>query len=58
MQDGGDITLISFEKGIVRVLLKGACNGCPSSTVTLKQGIEKKLKDIFGDEIKKVIPIN
>ena len=58
MQDGGDISLISYENGIVKVLLQGACNGCPSSTYTLKQGIETKLKQIIGDEIKEVIPIN
>tara|TARA_S200000501_G_C20807394_1_gene736804 strand:- start:14 stop:601 length:588 start_codon:yes stop_codon:yes gene_type:complete len=58
MQDGGDISLVSYEKGIVKVLLQGACNGCPSSTYTLKQGIETKLKQILGDEIKEVIPIN
>ena len=58
MQDGGDISLVSYEKGIVKVLLQGACNGCPSSTFTLKQGIETKLKQILGDEIKEVVPIN
>ena len=58
MQDGGDISLISYDNGIVKVLLQGACNGCPSSTYTLKQGIEKRLRDIIGEEIKEVIPIN
>ncbi len=58
MQDGGDISLISYENGIVKVLLQGACNGCPSSTYTLKEGIETKLKKIMGDEIKEVVPIN
>ena len=58
MQDGGDITLISFKKGIVRVLLKGACHGCPSSTLTLKQGIEKTLKASLGKEVQGVIAIN
>jgi len=58
MQDGGDISLISYENGTVKVLLQGACNGCPSSTYTLKQGIETKLKQIIGDEIKEVIAIN
>ena len=58
MQDGGDISLVSYEKGIVKVLLQGACNGCPSSTYTLKQGIETKLKQILGEEIKEVIPVN
>ena len=58
MQDGGDISLISYDNGIVKVLLQGACNGCPSSTYTLKQGIEKRLRDIIGEEIKEVVPIN
>nr|MCS5662727.1 NifU family protein [Flavobacteriales bacterium] len=38
--DGGNIKFISYEDGKVSVLLQGACSGCPSSTVTLKQGIE------------------
>ncbi len=58
MQDGGDISLVSYDNGIVKVLLQGACNGCPSSTFTLKQGIETKLKQILGEEIKEVISIN
>ena len=45
MQDGGDISLVSYEKGIVKVLLQGL-QRCPSSTFTLKQGIETKLKQI------------
>ncbi len=43
-QDGGDIIFDKFEEGIVYVKLKGACSGCPSSTMTLKSGIEKMLK--------------
>lgn len=43
-QDGGDITFSKFEEGIVYLELKGACSGCPSSTVTLKDGIESMLK--------------
>jgi Fe-S cluster biogenesis protein NfuA len=42
--DGGDITFHSFEDGIVRLVLKGACQGCPSSSITLKNGIENMLK--------------
>jgi len=42
--DGGLITFRSFENGVVTVQLKGACSGCPSSTVTLKAGIEALLK--------------
>ncbi|MEK6733687.1 MAG: NifU family protein, partial [Pseudomonadota bacterium] len=44
MQDGGDIVFHDFKDGIVRVELHGACAGCPSSTVTLKNGIENMLK--------------
>ena len=43
-QDGGAITYKSFEEGIVTVELRGSCSGCPSSTVTLKSGIENLLK--------------
>lgn len=43
-QDGGDITFQSFEDGIVYLHLKGSCAGCPSSTATLKHGIENMLK--------------
>ena len=42
--DGGDITFRGFKDGIVYLNMKGACSGCPSSTATLKQGIEQLLK--------------
>ena len=42
--DGGDIIFHSFEDGIVYLVLKGSCSGCPSSTITLKNGIENMLK--------------
>lgn len=42
--DGGNIEFKSFDKGIVTVVLQGSCSGCPSSTVTLKAGIEGMLK--------------
>ena len=42
--DGGDIVLRGFEKGIVYLQMQGACAGCPSSTITLKHGIENLLK--------------
>lgn len=44
-RDGGDCELVSVEDGIVSVRLQGACNGCPSATITLKQGIERILKE-------------
>lgn len=43
-QDGGDIIFKSFEEGVVKLELHGACQGCPSSSATLKQGIENMLK--------------
>jgi len=43
-KDGGDVELVDVVDGVVRVKLKGACGCCPMSTVTLKQGIERYLK--------------
>tara|TARA_B100000886_G_scaffold169762_1_gene116218 strand:- start:10908 stop:11507 length:600 start_codon:yes stop_codon:yes gene_type:complete len=54
-QDGGFISLKKFEKGIVTVSLKGACSGCPSSSMTLKSGIEGLLKREMPGEIVEVI---
>jgi len=42
--DGGDIELVAIENGTVKVRLKGACVGCPMSTLTLKQGVERFIK--------------
>ncbi len=52
-QDGGAITFESFNEGIVKVLLQGSCSGCPSSTVTLKAGIENLLTRMIP-EVKSV----
>ena len=43
-QDGGDITYQGFRDGVVYLHMQGACSGCPSSTMTLKNGIETLLK--------------
>ena len=51
--DGGSIDFVEFKDGIVKVALRGACSGCPSSTVTLKQGIEGLLCRMFP-EVKEV----
>lgn len=42
--DGGAISFVSFENGLLKLSLQGSCSGCPSSTVTLKQGIEGLMK--------------
>ncbi len=43
LRDGGDVELVEVEDGIVRLRLMGACGNCPSSTITLKAGIERAL---------------
>ena len=52
-KDGGDIKFKSFENGIVKVQLQGSCSGCPSSTLTLKQGVKNLLKH-YIKEVKEV----
>ena len=52
-KDGGDITLKSFKDGVVKVELKGSCSGCPSSIMTLKQGVQNLLCH-YIPEVKKV----
>lgn len=52
--DGGAIQFHSFDDGVVTVLLQGACSGCPSSTITLKSGIENLLKSMVP-EVKEVV---
>lgn len=54
-QDGGDIIFRGFERGVVYLHLQGACSGCPSSTATLKMGIENLLKH-FIPEVTEVRP--
>ncbi len=53
--DGGAISLKQFDEGVVSVNLKGACSGCPSASLTLKQGVERLLKEKFPNQIKEVI---
>lgn len=55
-QDGGDITLDRFEDGIVYLHMKGSCAGCPSSTATLKMGIESRLRELVP-EVNEVVSV-
>lgn len=55
-QDGGDITFHGFERGIVYLHMQGACAGCPSSTLTLKMGIENLLRH-YIPEVLEVRPV-
>jgi Fe-S cluster biogenesis protein NfuA len=54
--DGGDITFEKFEDGVVYLYLQGSCSGCPSSTATLKMGIENRLKEQIP-EIREVVSV-
>jgi len=54
--DGGDVELVDVKEGIVSLRLKGACAGCPMSTITLKNGIERILKEEISD-IKEVVAV-
>ena len=53
-QDGGAISFHSYDEGKVKVLLQGACSGCPSSTMTLKSGIENLLMRMMPGEVTEV----
>ncbi|MCR4426684.1 MAG: NifU family protein [Firmicutes bacterium] len=54
--DGGDVELVGVEDGVVRVKLRGACAGCPMSVMTLKNGIERVLKQEVP-EVKSVVAV-
>ena len=56
IRDGGNVELVEVNDGIVKVTLTGACAGCPMSTMTLKMGIEKILKEEIP-EIKEVVAV-
>ena len=58
--DGGNIVFDSYdpEEQVVKVILQGACSGCPSSTFTLKNGIENMLKEMLQDRVSKVEAVN
>ncbi len=55
-RDGGDIIFDSYENGVVRLHLQGACSTCPSSTATLKSGVESMLKELIP-EVREVIQV-
>jgi len=55
-RDGGDVELVEIEDGIVKLRLMGACGSCPSSTITLKAGIERALFEEV-DGVKEVIQV-
>ena len=54
--DGGDVELVDVSDGVVKLRLTGACAGCPMSTMTLRMGIERVLKEQLPD-IKEVVAV-
>ncbi|NJW55693.1 NifU family protein, partial [Salinimicrobium oceani] len=58
--DGGNILFESYDEDqkLVKVILQGACSGCPSSTFTLKNGIENMLKEMLQGRVERVEAIN
>jgi len=48
-EDGGDVELVGFDDGVVQLRLMGACSACPISTMTVKQGIERRIKSVIPE---------
>ncbi|AES82217.1 putative NIF system FeS cluster assembly, NifU [Medicago truncatula] len=57
ISDGGNVDVVSVENGVVSLKLQGACESCPSSTTTMKMGIERVLKEKFGDSIEDIVQV-
>ena len=55
-RDGGDIIFNKFEDGVVYISMRGSCDGCPASTMTLKNGVENLLKH-YVPEVESVVPL-
>ncbi|KAL3531551.1 hypothetical protein ACH5RR_010873 [Cinchona calisaya] len=56
--DGGNVDVVSVDNGVVSLQLQGACGSCPSSTTTMTMGIERVLKEKFGDAIKEICQVD
>ena len=56
MADGGNVEVVEIDGPIVKVRLQGACGSCPSSTMTLKMGIERKMRESIP-EVREVVPV-
>lgn len=56
LRDGGDAELVEVEDGVAKLRFLGACNGCPSATITLKVAIEQAILEEI-DEIKEVVQV-
>lgn len=58
ISDGGNVEVVGVENGTVLLRLQGACGTCPSSTATMKMGIERALMAAFGDKLKEVLQVD
>ncbi|KAK9747584.1 hypothetical protein RND81_02G001700 [Saponaria officinalis] len=58
ISDGGNVDVVSVVDGVISLQLLGACGSCPSSTTTMKMGIERVLKEKFGDAVKHIKQVN
>ncbi|KAL9239777.1 hypothetical protein vseg_014066 [Gypsophila vaccaria] len=58
ISDGGDVDVVSVVDGVISLQLQGACESCPSSTTTMTMGIERVLKEKFGDAVKDIKQVN
>ena len=56
MADGGNVEIVEIDGPVVKVRLQGACESCPSSTMTLKMGIERKLREMIP-EVSEVVQV-
>jgi len=56
LADGGDVRLVDVKDGVVKLKLTGACHGCPMASITLKNGIERVLKEQVP-EVKEVVAV-
>jgi len=56
-QDGGNIVFAGYQDGVVQLFMQGSCSGCPSSTLTLKAGIESRLKQMLP-EVREVVAVS
>jgi Fe-S cluster biogenesis protein NfuA len=57
LADGGDVAVVGVEGGVVAVALQGACSSCASSSATLKMGIERQLRAVFGEQLLEVVQV-
>lgn len=55
-EDGGDVEVVGFDDGVVQLRLVGACSACPISTMTVKQGIERRIKSAIP-EVREVMAV-